>query len=199
MKLNNPNKITFSRIAFIPLVMFFYLANFIPYGIGKFVALFFFMLAAYTDHLDGYLARKNNEVTNLGKFLDPIADKLLVFAALVLLCIDHTIIPIFAEIVLFIMLARDFIVGALRQVAASNNVIISADKWGKLKTVLQDIALSVLLGYSALVTLSLSVSIPTLLLTIFMWTGYVTIGLATLVSIISGINYCVKNKQVFEN
>ncbi len=199
MKLNKPNKITVSRIVFIPFVMFFYLASFIPYGIGKFLALFFFMLAAYTDHLDGYLARKNNEVTNLGKFLDPIADKLLVFAVLVLICVDHTIIPIFAEIVLFIMLARDFIVGALRQVAASNNVIISADKWGKLKTLLQDIALSVLLAYSALVSLSASVAIPQLLLQIFMITGYVIIGLATLVSILSGINYCIKNKKVFEN
>lgn len=199
MKLNKPNKITVSRIVFIPFVMFFYLASFIPYGIGKFLALLFFMLAAYTDHLDGYLARKNNEVTNLGKFLDPIADKLLVFAVLVLICVDHTIIPIFAEIVLFIMLARDFIVGALRQVAASNNVIISADKWGKLKTLLQDIALSVLLAYSALVSLSASVAIPQLLLQIFMITGYVIIGLATLVSILSGINYCIKNKKVFEN
>lgn len=199
MKLNKPNKITVSRIVFIPFVMFFYLASFIPYGIGKFLALLFFMLAAYTDHLDGYLARKNNEVTNLGKFLDPIADKLLVFAVLVLICVDHTIIPIFAEIVLFIMLARDFIVGALRQVAASNNVIISADKWGKLKTLLQDIALSVLLAYSALVSLSASVALPQLLLQIFMITGYVIIGLATLVSILSGINYCIKNKKVFEN
>ena len=199
MKLNRPNKITFSRIAFIPLVMFFYLANFIPYGIGKFLSLFFFMLAAYTDHLDGYLARKHNEVTNLGKFLDPIADKLLVFAALVLLCVDHTIIPIFAEIVLFIMLARDFIVGALRQIAASNNVIISADKWGKLKTFLQDIGISVLLTYSAIVALSVSVEVPALLIDMFMWVGYITIGLATVVSIISGINYCVKNRKVFEN
>jgi len=199
MKLNKPNKITFSRIAFIPLVMFFYLANFIPYGIGKFLSLFFFMLAAYTDHLDGYLARKHNEVTNLGKFLDPIADKLLVFAALVLLCVDHTIIPIFAEIVLFIMLARDFIVGALRQIAASNNVIISADKWGKLKTFLQDIAISVLLAYSAILALSASVAVPALLIDLFMWVGYIIIGLATVVSIISGINYCIKNRQVFEN
>ncbi len=199
MKLNKPNRITCCRIAFIPLVMFFYLASFIPYGIGKFLALAFFMMAAYTDHLDGYLARKHNEVTNLGKFLDPIADKLLVFAALVLICVDHTIIPIFAEIVLFIMLARDFIVGALRQVAASNNVIISADKWGKLKTVLQDIAIAILFAYSALISLGASVAVPTLLIEIFMWAGYVLIGLATLVSILSGINYCVKNKKVFEN
>lgn len=195
MKLNLPNKITISRIVLIPLVIFFYLASFIPYNIGKFVALFVFMLAAYTDHLDGYLARKNNQVTNLGKFLDPIADKLLVFGALILICVDGTVPKIFAELVLFIMISRDFIVGALRQVGASNNVIISADKWGKLKTVLQDIAISVLLAYSALLGL---VEIP-LLIEIFKWAGYSILGLATLVSILSGINYCVKNKQVFKD
>lgn len=195
MKLNLPNKITISRIVLIPLVIFFYLASFIPYNIGKFVALFVFMLAAYTDHLDGYLARKNNQVTNLGKFLDPIADKLLVFGALILICVDGTVPKIFAELVLFIMISRDFIVGALRQVGASNNVIISADKWGKLKTVLQDIAISILLAYSALLGL---VEIP-LLIEIFKWTGYSILCLATLVSILSGINYCVKNKQVFKD
>ena len=194
MKLNLPNKITISRIVLIPFVIFFYFANFIPYNIGKFVAVFIFMLAAYTDHLDGYLARKNNQVTNLGKFLDPIADKLLVFGALILICVDGTVPRIFAELVLFIMMARDFIIGALRQVGASNNVIISADKWGKLKTLLQDIAISVLLVYSALVGI---VEIQ-LVLDIFKWTGYSILGLATLVSIISGINYCVKNKQVLQ-
>ena len=193
MKLNLPNKITVSRIVVIPLIIFFYLANFIPYNIGKILAVVFFMLGAYTDHLDGYYARKNNEVTNLGKFLDPIADKLLVFAALVLICVDGTVPRIFAELVLFIMLARDFIVGALRQVAASNNIIISADKWGKLKTFLQDIAISVLLVYVALVGL---VNVAWLLETL-KWLGYGILGLATVVSIFSGINYCIKNKNVF--
>lgn len=194
MKLNLPNKITVARIALIPLVIFFYLANFIPFGIGKFLAAAIFMLAAYTDHLDGHYARKLNQITNLGKFLDPIADKLLVFAALILICVDHTIPPIFAELVLFIMLARDFIIGALRQVGASNNVIISADNLGKIKTVLQDIALSVLLVVSGLVSAG-AIGVFT---TILLWIGYVTIGAATIVSIISGVNYCIKNKQVFK-
>lgn len=200
MKLNLPNKITLSRIMLIPLVIFFYLANFIPHGIGKFLSAFFFMLAAYTDHLDGHLARKNNQVTNLGKFLDPIADKLLVFAALVLICADGVVTKqyAFAQLVLFIMIARDFIISALRQVAASSNIIISADKWGKFKTVLQDIAISVLLVFAALEALALSVAIPSLLITILKWTGHVTLLLATLVSIISGVNYCIKNKEVFK-
>lgn len=200
MKLNLPNKITISRIMLIPLVIFFYLANFIPYGIGKFLSAFFFMLAAYTDHLDGHLARKNNQVTNLGKFLDPIADKLLVFAALVLICADGVVTKqfAFAQLVLIIMIARDFIVSALRQVAASSNIIISADKWGKLKTVLQDIAISVLLVFAALEVLSATVTIPMLIVDILKWTGHVSLALATIVSLLSGINYCVKNKEVFK-
>lgn len=197
MKLNLPNKITISRIVLIPLIVFLYLADFIPYNIGKFLALAFFMLAAYTDHLDGHYARQYNQVTNLGKFLDPIADKLLVFAALVLICVDGTVPRIFAELVLFIMLARDFIVGALRQVAASNNVVIAADKFGKLKTVLQDIALSVLLLYAALAFNGL-VNLNSVIMQVIMWIGYISLGLATIVSILSGINYCIKNKEVFK-
>lgn len=195
MKLNLPNKITISRIVLIPLIVFFYLANFIPYGIGKFVSAFTFMLAAYTDFLDGYLARKNNQVTNFGKFLDPIADKLIVFSALVLVCVDGTLPHIFAEIVLIVMLARDFIVGAIRTVAASSNIVIAADIFGKIKTVLQDIALSILLVYSGLIV----VGITGLLLEIFKWAGYIMIGLSALASVLSGINYCVKNKGVLKD
>lgn len=195
MKLNLPNKITIARIVLIPLVLFFYLATFIPNNIGKIIAAVVFMIACYTDHLDGHLARKRNEVTTLGKFLDPIADKLLVFGALILICVDHTIPPIYAELVLFIMMARDFIISALRQVGASNNVIISADKLGKLKTLLQDIGISILLVFVALNGL---VNIE-LLLDILLYSGYAFIGLATIVSIISGINYIVKNKEVFRS
>ncbi|MBE5746353.1 MAG: CDP-diacylglycerol--glycerol-3-phosphate 3-phosphatidyltransferase [Clostridiales bacterium] len=196
MKLNLPCKITISRMILIPLVIFFYLANFIPNGIGKFIAAGIFMLAAYTDHLDGHLARKNNQVTNLGKFLDPIADKLLVYAALILMCVDATITHqfAFAQLVLIIMISRDFIVDVLRQVGASNNKIISADKCGKLKTVLQDIALSILIVYSALK----SISMTGLFVDILKWAGHITIGLAALVAIISCVNYIVKNKEVFK-
>lgn len=195
MKLNLPNKITLIRIFLIPLVIFFYLATFFPNNIGKIIAAAIFMIACYTDHLDGHLARKRNEVTNLGKFLDPIADKLLVFGALILICVDGTIPRIYAELVLFIMMARDFIIGALRQVAASSNVIISADKLGKLKTVLQDIGISVLLVFVALNGL---VGVQ-LLLDIILYVGWAFVGLATIISIVSGINYIVKNKEVFRS
>lgn len=195
MKLNVPNKITISRIILIPLIVFFYLADFIPYGIGKFVSAFIFMIAAYTDFLDGYLARKNNQVTNFGKFLDPIADKLIVFSALVLVCVDGTLPHIFSELVLIIMLARDFIVGAIRTVAASSNIVIAADIFGKIKTVLQDIALSILLVYSGLIVLG----ITGIVLEIFKWAGFVMIFLSAVASVLSGINYCVKNKGVLKD
>ena len=196
MKLNLPNKITICRIALIPLVLFFYLVDFIPNGIGKFIAAFIFMLAAYTDHLDGHLARKNNQVTNLGKFLDPIADKLLVYAALIVVCVDGTITHqfSFAQLVIFVMIARDFIVDALRQIGASNNIIICADMFGKIKTVLQDIALSILLVYAGLVALQLN----TVIVDIFKWAGHITILAAAIISFMSGVNYCVKNKNVFK-
>lgn len=193
MKMNLPNRITLARILLIPLVVFFYLADFIPNGIGKFISAGIFMLAAYTDHLDGSIARKTNQVTNLGKFLDPIADKLIVFSALILVCIDGTLPRIYAEIVLIIMMGRDFIVGAIRQVAASNNIVIAADIFGKIKTVIQDIALGVILVYSGFIAINL-----TPVLEIFKWASYVLIGLATLASMLSGINYCVKNKGVFK-
>lgn len=194
MKINLPNRITIVRIVLIPLVVFFYLANFIPNGIGKFISCFIFILAALTDFLDGSIARKTNQVTNLGKFLDPIADKLLVISALILVCVDHTVPAIFAEIVLIIMIGRDFIVGAIRQVGATKNVVISADIYGKIKTILQDIALSALIILSGLNNLNLS----GLAYDIFKYFSFGLIALATLASIMSGINYCIKNKGVLE-
>ena len=86
--MNLPNKLTVARIALIPFVMFFYMATFIPYGIGKILALALFILAAITDLLDGKIARKHNLITDFGKFLDPIADKILTSAVLFMLVAD---------------------------------------------------------------------------------------------------------------
>ena len=112
--MNLPNKLTVLRMALIPVVMFFYLAEFIPLGIGKITALVIFILAAITDLLDGKIARKYNLVTNLGKFLDPIADKLLVAAALIALVGMNRIPSWFVTVVI----AREFIVTGIRLVAA---------------------------------------------------------------------------------
>ena len=130
--MNLPNKLSLTRLIITPIMMFFYLASFIPFG--KIVALVLFILGAITDFLDGHIARKYNMVTNLGKFLDPIADKLLVTTALILVACDGTIIAPFGAIALAIFVGRDLTVDMLRQVAGAKGVVIAADKLGKYKT-----------------------------------------------------------------
>lgn len=137
--MNLPNQITISRIILVPLIMVFYMVSAIPYG--KLIATILFIIASVTDFLDGYLARKNNQVTDFGKFLDPIADKLLVMAGILIIIID-TILPLYVYIIVCTLIfARDYFVNSLRQVASTKGVVIAADKSGKLKTVLLDVAL----------------------------------------------------------
>ena len=137
--MNLPNKITISRIVLVPIIMAFYMIECIPYG--KLVATILFLIASTTDFLDGYLARKNNQVTDTGKFLDPIADKLLVMSGILIIIID-LILPLYVYILICALIfARDYLVNSLRQVASTKGVVIAADKSGKLKTVLLDIAL----------------------------------------------------------
>lgn len=138
--MNLPNKITISRIIMTPLIMVLYLIPSIPYG--KFIATLVFIIASATDFLDGYLARKNNQVTSTGKFLDPIADKLLVMAGILIIIVD-SILPIYVYIIICaLVFARDYLVNSLRQVASTKGIVIAADKSGKIKTVLLDISLS---------------------------------------------------------
>lgn len=192
--MNLPNKLTVLRMVLIPFVMFFYLANFIPYGIGKIVALVIFIIAALTDLLDGKIARKYNLVTNFGKFLDPIADKLLTSAVLFMLMTDGVIPAPYGVIVVTIIIAREFMVSALRLMAASKGVVLAADIWGKAKTMVQMIAIPVcmlipfLWEIGAVCWLVLTISII----------GWVALGAATILTIISGINYLVKNKDCFK-
>ena len=192
--MNLPNKLSLSRIIIAPIMMFFYLANFIPYGIGKWIALALFIIGSITDFLDGYIARKYNLITDLGKFLDPIGDKLLVTFALILVSTDGIIPLPYSAICLAIIVGRDLVVDMLRFVAAGKGVVIAADWFGKYKTTCQDIALLLLLLYSALLTIS---QISTTILTVFMWIAYGFLILAVLLTIFSMINYLAKNKSVF--
>ena len=189
--MNLPNKLSLSRLIITPIMMFFYLAAFVPYG--KFVAVGLFIIGAITDFLDGHIARKYNLVTDMGKFLDPIADKLLVTSALILVAVDGTIPAPFGAILLAIFVGRDLTVDMLRQVAGSKGVVIAADKLGKYKTFCQDIALPLLILYSAILPLGLNATI----MLIIMWIAYGFLILATLLTIISLINYLVKNRAVF--
>ncbi len=194
--MNLPNRLTVLRIVLIPFMMFFYLADFIPYGIGKLAALAIFIIAALTDLLDGQIARKRNLVTNLGKFLDPIADKILTSAVLFLIIADGTIPHPWGTIVVTIIIAREFSVSALRLLVASRGTVLAADMWGKAKTMVQMIALPVCILLAYLLTCGFD--IPSIAILITKITAYVLLGVATLLTIISGINYVVKNKECFK-
>ena len=201
--MNLPNRLTLLRIFMIPLVVFFYLATFIPYG--KLVAFVVFVLAACTDFLDGMIARRRNMVTDLGKFLDPIADKVLTMTGLILIVawpvadglpiVSST--PNYAGIIgivgAIIILAREFIISAFRMIAARKNLVIKADKAGKMKTIVQDIVIPGYILYAFLVSeFTLSKTFHGIagifLLTLFC--------ISVLLTITSGVNYIVKNKNV---
>ena len=194
--MNLPNRLTLMRIILIPFMMFFYLANFIPYGIGKLDALLIFIVAALTDLLDGKIARKRNIVTNFGKFLDPIADKILTSTVLFLIIADGTIPNPWGAIIVTIIIAREFMVSALRLLAANKGVVLAADMWGKAKTFVQMIALPICIILSYIYTCGFAT--PGWLVLLVEILAYVTLGLATILTIISGINYLVKNRSCFK-
>ena len=193
--MNLPNKITLLRIALIPVFMIFAfpypefmqsisfpgLSFLVKYS--DLIALILFVVAASTDAVDGHIARKYNLVTDFGKFLDPIADKLLVTAALLaLMCVDK----VYAWATMIILI-REFIVTGLRLVAGTKGIVIAAGKLGKLKTVFQTAALSVLL--SAPVFPAGGEKIVYII-------GDVLMGIAVLLTIVSGVEYIYKNRKV---
>ncbi len=207
--MNLPNKITICRICLIPIFIFFYLASFIPYG--KLVATLIFALACLTDFLDGRIARKRNLVTNLGKFLDPIADKVLVMSGILLLIAvpitanggDFTaqpaIFPTYLGVVVgIVILARELIVSAFRQLAASKNVVMAADIYGKVKTVFQFITMIFYMCYAFIVE-EFYYAIEGTANTVLCLVGYVLLAVTVIMTIISGMNYIMKNKQVLKD
>ncbi len=129
--MNLPNKLTVFRVILIPVFIFFMLVPDIPGG--KWYALIFFCLASVTDFFDGYLARKNNLVTDFGKFMDPLADKLLICSAIIALCSNGR----FPAWIVIVIIAREFTISGFRLIAADNGKVISASMWGKVKTVVQ--------------------------------------------------------------
>jgi CDP-diacylglycerol--glycerol-3-phosphate 3-phosphatidyltransferase len=129
--MSTANKLTIARIILVPIFMIFLLVGIIPFG--ELWAALIFILAAVTDGLDGYLARKTKKVTRFGKFLDPLADKLLISAALISLVALNALNPWVA----FIIISREFAVTGLRLLAAAEGVFIAASPWGKIKTIAQ--------------------------------------------------------------
>ncbi len=198
--MNLPNKITLTRIFMIPIfVLVFFLDGVLPFAYG--IAAIIFALAACTDFIDGYIARKYKLVTNMGKFLDPIADKVLVSTAMLLLLTMKGSLfykmPEVAEelyvataICVCIIMARELIISAFRQIAATRGLVMAADKLGKYKTTFQDVSIFALI---------LSASVKGTAGDIIAYVGLVLFAVATVLTVWSGISYVVKNKQVLKD
>jgi len=191
--MNLANKLTVMRIFLVPIFLIF-IAVKIPYG--TFIATFIFVLAALTDKLDGYIARSRNQITRFGKFMDPLADKLLVTAALVSL-VELQIIPAWAAI---IIIAREFSVTGLRTIAASEGIVIAASWWGKIKTVIQIIAI-----IFALIKVNIKTDLRYPFAVNFPWLDKffdimpeITLYIAVVITLISGIDYFYKNREVIK-
>lgn len=197
--MNLPNKLTLSRIILIP---FFIAAFYAPFTCHYFVALGIFAIASITDFFDGKIARKRNLVTDLGKFLDPIADKVLVTSAIVVMVADPnanvftSVLGNMLGLMLggigdVIIIARELVVSSLRMMAAKQGKVLAAEYIGKVKTFFTDVTLVVVLLASGLYEFSDTAGRITAIIAL------VGFGISVLLTIISGVSYLVKNKEVF--
>ena len=193
--MNIPNKISLTRICLMPIFIALFLLNF-PYA--KFIALGVFIIAAISDSLDGYIARKYNLVTDLGKFLDPIADKLLATTGLILLIVgSNPIIPMpYGVIVMFIMVLRDYEVTGLRQIGQLKGRIIAADKVAKIKA--NFLYSTLVYGLLIAALRDIQVVAESEFLKYFTLVFYVFVGITACLILISGIVYLVNNFSVFK-
>ena len=197
---NLPNKLTISRMVMIPVFILFFYLDFVGHF---FVALAVFIVASLTDLLDGKIARKYHLVTNLGKFLDPIADKVLVSTAFILMLPASWIFSIFTDSWMVIVgacgvaiiLAREIIISGFRMVAADAGIVIAADIFGKYKTVFQDASIIVLLISAGVIEICISSGSSALLevARAVNYIGLIIFAAAVILTIISGVNYIVKN------
>ena len=215
--MNLPNSLSLARICIVPLFVVVYL---LPYYWGAYVAVGLFVLATATDFLDGYIARKKNLVTDLGKLLDPIADKILICAAL--FCVvssnplqylryvdeSNSAVVKFAEVLLvagaILIISRELLVSAVRQIAASKGVVVQANVFGKIKTVFQDVSLLMLVLLNSVKMQVLdeapsSSFTPSLFWSVWWWASVALFGVAVILTVVSGVIYLVQNRKVFTN
>ena len=199
--MNLPNKLTLTRIILIP---FFVAAFYLPFTGHYFVALAIFALASFTDFLDGKIARKYNLITDLGKFLDPIADKVLVTAGIIIAVADPranvftTLLGeelglILGGIGVVIIISRELVVSSLRMMAAKRGKVLAAEYIGKVKTFVTDVTLVVLMLSSALYEISSAAEVACII-GICSLVGY---AVSVALTIVSGVSYLVKNREVF--
>ena len=177
--MNLPNKLTIFRVILIPFFVFFLLTDVLGAN-GDYLALVIFIVASLTDMLDGKIARKYNLVTNFGKFMDPLADKLLVCSAMI--CLIQT--GQLAAWIVVIIIAREFIISGFRLIASDNGVVIAASYWGKFKTTFQMLMVIVLI-------LNIQMSF-------FQILGVILTYVALILTVVSLIDYIVKNKDVLK-
>ena len=175
--MNLPNKLTVLRVIMVPFFVAFMLYP-LAGDASKYVALALFCIASFTDFLDGHLARKHNLVTNFGKFMDPLADKLLVCSALICLSSSGKL----ATWIVLIIIAREFIISGFRLVASDNGIVIAASYWGKFKTVSH---------MTMIIMLILDFQPP-----IYQFAAGVVTGIGLALTVVSLVDYVWKNKQV---
>ncbi|MGN0278796.1 MAG: CDP-diacylglycerol--glycerol-3-phosphate 3-phosphatidyltransferase [Lachnospiraceae bacterium] len=175
--MNLPNKLTLFRVILIPFFVLFMLVDITAYD--KWIALAIFIVASLTDLLDGKIARKYNLVTNFGKFMDPLADKLLVCSALICL-VALAKIPAW---IVIIIIAREFIISGFRLIASDNGVVIAASYWGKFKTTFQMVMTCLMIA---------DIEAISLITTIVMW-------IALILTVVSLVDYLIKNKDVMRD
>ncbi len=188
--MNLPNKLSILRIILIPIMIAVFYIPAIPYN--YLIAAGIFAISAFTDFLDGYIARKYNLVTDLGKFLDPIADKILVLAALVVIITEPFILGyenlVFGKIIggvgVSFIVAREMTVSVMRMIAAGKGLVLAAEKVGKIKTFVTDFAILALLISAQF--------------TIVYYAGVVLYLISVILTIYSGIVYLIKNREVFK-
>ena len=185
--MNLPNKLTIFRIILIPVLLVFILFDFIPLDIQirRYIATVIFIIASLTDSLDGHIARKYNLITNFGKFMDPLADKLLVTSTMIaLIVMKDSVVPLKAWIVILII-AREFFMTGFRTIAMEKNVVISAGNSGKLKTIFQMLMIIFLL---------LNINNK-----VFINLTYFLVIISVFLTIYSLAEYVIKNKNVLKD
>ena len=197
MKMNLPNKLTVLRVFLVPFFVFFALADFIPHH--NLIAGLIFGAASYTDHLDGKIARRDHLITNFGKLMDPLADKIMVMAALICFVAEGFTNVWFVLLIMF----REFAVTAIRTIAVENGKVSPANNWGKAKTVSQIVAICVIFAAQYVLELH-ALGVFTLpAYDVFALTlntlGFVGMTVATVLAVVSGVIYAKDSADLFKD
>lgn len=185
--MNLPNKLTLIRVCMVPVFVIFMLAEFVPYR--YILALVIFTLASYTDHLDGKIARSQNLITNFGKLMDPLADKILVMSALI--CFVK--LGLASTACVIVIMIREFAVTSIRLVAVEQGKVIPANNWGKAKTISQMVAIITILALQSLLQLNLLTNTGGIIQMI----GDILMYIATFLTLISGVIYVKSAAYMF--